>query len=76
MLSVLTELLAYAAFVVAGWLISPVLGLSVLGAALWWTAQAMDGAKVKVPKITVPRIRVKARKAAVPSVPAPGTRAQ
>lgn len=56
MLSNLVELAAYAAFVVAGWLVTPTLGLVVLGAALWWIAQSLDGVRVKVPRPKMPKV--------------------
>lgn len=56
--SVLVELCAYAAFVVAGWLVAPALGLVVLGTALWWIAQSLDGVKIRAPKVRVPKVRV------------------
>lgn len=59
MLSDVVELAAYTAFVVAGWLLAPALGLMILGAALWMIAQALDGVKVKIPRVQMPRVRVK-----------------
>ena len=58
MLSVFVELAAYAAFVVAGWMVTPALGLVVLGGALWWIAQSLDGVKVRAPKVKLPRVPV------------------
>lgn len=72
MLSDVVELLAYTAFVVAGWLLSPVLGLTVLGAALWWTAQGLDGVKVPRPKVRVPAVRMP--KVRLPKPPPAGAR--
>ena len=69
MLSDALELAAYAAFVVAGWLVAPALGLALLGTALWLLAQATDGAKVTIPKVKVPKvlkIRVKAPRVVAP----------
>lgn len=79
MLSDVVELLSYAAFIVAGWLIVPWLGVAVLGAVLWYIAQAMHGEKdlvikVKVPK--VPRIRVKPPRVTPPKAAGAGERAR
>lgn len=58
MLSDAVELVAFAAFVTAGWLLSPILGLAVLGALLWVLAQALDGVKVRAPKVKAPKPRL------------------
>lgn len=56
MLSTLVELAAYAAFVAGGWMVRPWVGLVVLGIALWWIAQSLDGVKVRVPRPRMPRV--------------------
>lgn len=58
MLSGIVELASFAAFVVAGWLVSPIAGLVVLGVVLWVLAQALDGAKVPMPRVRVPAVKV------------------
>lgn len=72
MLSVFIELCAYAAFVVAGWLVAPALGLVVLGAALWWIAQSLDGVKVRAPKVRIPKVTLPKVQVRFPQVRRPG----
>jgi hypothetical protein len=71
-LSGIVEIASFAAFVAAGWLVSPVVGLAVLGAALWLIAQALEGVTVKAPRVKFPRIRVKLPRIPTPKAARPG----
>lgn len=55
MLSTVSELAAFACFVVAGWLVAPFLGLVVAGVVLLLISRATDGVKVKAPKLRIPK---------------------
>jgi hypothetical protein len=74
MLSDVVELAAYSAFVIAGWLIAPALGLLVLGVALWLIAQALDGVKVRIPSVKLPKVRVKSPRRTSPRARPAGVR--
>jgi hypothetical protein len=73
-LSTVVELAGLAAFVAAGWLIAPWLGLVVAGCALLLIGQALDGAIVPSPAdvwVRVPWARLAGWVRRRPAAPAP-----